>query len=154
MRGALSSFGTSCERNATFALISGSTRGSLSTKRILTVTVAFERSTVGTSRCTSPRKRPSGSASSWISRGWPSLHLADVRFGHVGFDFERRHVGHRDDRRLRSERRRKRRDHVADVRVLGEHDAVERRADQRLLDGDLRRAVVRARRGDRRAKAR
>ena len=67
------------------------------------------------------------------------LDLAEVRFRHVGLDLQRRHVGHRHHRRLRTQRRRKRRDDVADVGVLGQHHAVERRADQRLLDADLRR---------------
>ena len=63
----------SCVRNATFALISGSTRGSSSSKRTLVITVAFARSTVGTMRLMRPRKRASGSASSTISAGCPTL---------------------------------------------------------------------------------
>ena len=55
--------------------MSGSTRSSRSTKRIFTSTVAFARSTVGTIRLTIPGKRWSGTASSWISHGWPILIL-------------------------------------------------------------------------------
>ena len=44
-------------------------------KRIFAITVALVRSTVGTSRSKRPRKRISGSASSWISHGWPGVTL-------------------------------------------------------------------------------
>src|SRR5580765_3404785 len=63
-------------RKAIFAAMSGTTRGSRSTNRIFTNTVAFARSTVGTMRWTTPAKRCSDSASSWISHGWPSFTLA------------------------------------------------------------------------------
>ena len=55
--------------------------------------------------------------------------LADVALGDVGLDLERAHVGHRDHRALRAGGAGKRRDHVADVGVLDQHHAVERRAD-------------------------
>ena len=58
-----------CVRNTTLALISGSMRGSSCSKRILVITVALARSTVGTMRTTLPRKRASGRASSVISTG-------------------------------------------------------------------------------------
>ncbi len=61
---------TGCERNVTFALISGSTAASSASKRIFVITVAFARSTVGTMRETVPPNRRSGSASRWISTGW------------------------------------------------------------------------------------
>jgi len=70
--GARSAAPTSRSRNATLALMSGSTRPSRSRKRILTSTVAFARSTVGTIRFTTPGKRWPGTASSWISHGWPA----------------------------------------------------------------------------------
>ena len=57
------------DRNATFALMSGNTRESLSTKRTLTRSVPLDRSSVGTMRLTTPAKRRSGNASSWISHG-------------------------------------------------------------------------------------
>src|SRR6185436_12352867 len=65
------------------------------------------------------------------------LQLADVRLGDVGFDFEGAHVRDGDYRALRARGRGERRDVVADVRILGQHDRIERRADQRLLDVDL-----------------
>ena len=63
---------------------------------------------------------------------------------------------------LESAARRERRDDVADVGVLGQHDAVERRADQRLLDArpapcarsPRAAATLRPRAGDRRRRAR
>ncbi len=55
--------------------MSGSTRSSRSRNLIFTSTVAFARSTVGTMRFTTPPKRVSGTASSWISVGWPTLIL-------------------------------------------------------------------------------
>ena len=67
---------TSCDRNDTFALISGSMRGSIASNCTLVITVAFARSTVGTIRLMRPRKRLSGSASSVISQGCPTLTLA------------------------------------------------------------------------------
>jgi hypothetical protein len=58
------------------ALISGSTRGSIASKRTLVITVAFARSTVGTIRLIRPLRRASGSASSVISTGWPTAIFA------------------------------------------------------------------------------
>jgi len=55
------------DRKATLALMSGSTRGSLSSKCTLTTKVALLRSTSGTIRLTCPPERSSGNASSWIS---------------------------------------------------------------------------------------
>ena len=79
----------------TLALISGRMRGSISSNCTLVITVAFARSTVGTMRLMRPRKRASGSASSVISHGCPTLDLGEARFGDVGLDLERAHVGHR-----------------------------------------------------------
>ena len=64
-------------------------------ERIFTSTVALARSTVGTMRATSPRRRTSGNASSWISLGCRRAILPMRRFGDVGLDLERVHVGHR-----------------------------------------------------------
>jgi hypothetical protein len=55
--------------------MSGRTRASRSTKRTLTSTVAFERSTVGTMRDTTAARRVSGSASSCTSQGWSTAIL-------------------------------------------------------------------------------
>ena len=66
----------SCDRKLTFALISGSTRGSMSSNLTLVITVALARSIVGTMRLMRPRNRESGSASSTISAGWPTLIFA------------------------------------------------------------------------------
>ncbi len=64
------------DRNEIFELMSGSTRGSRSTNFTLTSSVALLRSTVGTMRLTSPSRRSSGKASSWISAGCPTLIFA------------------------------------------------------------------------------
>ncbi len=63
------------DRNATLELMSGSTRASFSTNFTLTRSVALVRSTVGTTRETSPSRRTSGYASSWISVGMPTFTL-------------------------------------------------------------------------------
>ena len=76
VRAVRSDSGVSFSRNATLALISGRMLASVSTKRILTSTVALARSTVGTVRLTTPRNRRPGKASSWISQGWPAFTLA------------------------------------------------------------------------------
>ena len=128
---------SSRSRKATFALMSGSTRGSRSRSRIFTSTVALARSTVGTMRCTTPAKRCSGSASSWISQGCPTLTLPSEDSETSASTSSVLHVGHRHHRALGAGADGERRDVVADVGVLGEHHAVEGRADQRLLDRHL-----------------
>ena len=65
------------------------------------------------------------------------LDLAERGLGDVGLDLERVHVGDRDHRAPGVGGLRERRDVVADVRALGKHDAIERGADQSLVDGDL-----------------
>ena len=61
-------------------------------------------------------------------------HLAHAGLRHVGLDLQRTHIRHGHYGCLRAGGRRERRNHVADIRILGQHHTVKRRADQRLLD--------------------
>ena len=63
-------------------------------------------------------------------------HLREVRLGHVHFHLERSEVGQGHHRRLGQRAARERRDHLAHVGALGQHRAVEGRADDRVFDLD------------------
>ena len=84
----------------TLALMSGRTRGSISSKRTLIITVALARSTVGTMRLTRAAKAHVGQRVELDLAGLPDLDLRQARLGDVGLDFERAHVGHRHHRAL------------------------------------------------------
>ena len=102
------------------------------------MTVALVRSAVGMTMWTSPRKRFSGRASSWISQGCPALHQLEVRFRHVGLDLQRVHVGDGHDGRLGVGGGAQGRHDVADVGILGENDGVKGRPDEGVLHVHLR----------------
>ena len=70
----------------------------------------------------------------------------DVRLVHVHLDLERREIGHRHHGAAREPAAHRRRDDLADLRVLAQHGAGERRADDRVLVASPPRAAAPPRR--------
>ena len=99
----------------------------------LTCTVARCRSAVGTTCLTSPRNEVSGYASSVIFAGPLFPHSRDVRLVDVDLDLERREIGHRHHRAAGQAAAHRRCHDLADLGLLAEHGAGERRADHRVL---------------------
>ena len=110
--------------------MSGRMRGSSWSSAMRTRTVAFWRSAVGTMLITCAGHAPVGIRVEHALDRLPCAHAVDVGLVDVDLDFARVHVDERRDARARVPAAgRNRRDHLARLRVLRDHDAAERRAD-------------------------